>query len=200
MDQDEQIHSWTLFHISKIERANAIWTFLNFESSMILMYLVENEPIFAHFQLKNVQMALSPSILEIWKNVQLYICSSWSTEFKYFILGSARAFPRAARARWMSQKSEKSEFSKKCIFALARSARASARVNIWCALMYSPDPGDIFWLLDCYSSFKIGENRIWWNLVKNRIFVEKNWFFFEIFRNFRKWANFMQIYFHQFLS
>ena len=142
---------------------------------MILMYLVENEPIFAHFQLKNVQMALAPSILEIWKSVQLYICSSWSTEFKYFILGSARAFPRAARARWMSQKSEKSEFSKKCIFALARSARASARVNIWCAPMYSPDPGDAFWLLDCYSSSKIGENRFAWS-----------WLIFENFEKFQK--------------
>ena len=46
--------------------------------------------------------------------------------------------------KWVkiSQKSENFEFFKKIIFSLARSAR------------------DTFWWLDCYSSFKIGENRI----------------------------------------
>ena len=111
----------------------------------------------------------------------LFALIHWIQNF-YF---QERARTSARGARSLNQpKKWKMDFWKNTIFCLARNARASARAHIWCTPMHSPDPGDTFWLPDCYSSLKIGENRIGWNLVKNRIFVEKSWFFLKIFEIF----------------
>ena len=110
-------------------------------------------------------MALAPSILEIWKSVHVWIVCLDPLNSNFFIFRCARR----ALAK-SSKKVENVDFPKKAYFVWR-----AERAHMQCAPMYSPDPGDAFWLLDCYSSSKIGENRFAWS-----------WLIFENFENFQK--------------